>query len=130
MKHAYHPRTPPIQALPALSSFGKSTDAHGQHAAYYSVALNSFVHVVMYSYYFLASAIGKDKRKRQRYLWWGAYLTMFQMFQFVTMMLQVCVAITIMTRLVETAHHALSELIHGNLFFVMSMFKAKSTIKH
>jgi hypothetical protein len=44
----------------------------------------------MYSYYFLASAIGKDKEKRQRYLWWGGYLTLFQMFQFVTMMLQVC----------------------------------------
>lgn len=44
----------------------------------------------MYSYYFLASAIGKNRlAARKRYLWWGQYLTLFQMFQFVTMILQV-----------------------------------------
>jgi hypothetical protein len=60
------------------------------YAAYYSACLNSFVHAFMYSYYFLASAIGKDGQGvRKRYLWWGQYLTMFQMFQFVTMILQV-----------------------------------------
>ena len=39
--------------------------------------LNSFVHVVMYSYYFLA-ALGPAF---QRYLWWKKYLTTFQMLQ-------------------------------------------------
>ena len=39
---------------------------------------NSLVHVVMYSYYFLA-ALGPSFRK---YLWWKKYLTTFQMFQF------------------------------------------------
>ena len=58
-------------------------------AAYYSAALNSLVHMVMYMYYFLASAIGKDEKKRRKYLWWGKYLTMFQMTQFVTMVFQV-----------------------------------------
>lgn len=43
----------------------------------------------MYVYYFLASAIGKDEARRRKYLWWGKYLTMFQMTQFVTMMFQV-----------------------------------------
>lgn len=42
----------------------------------------------MYTYYFTAAALGKDERKKRRYLWWGRYLTQFQMFQFVTMMLQ------------------------------------------
>lgn len=59
------------------------------HAAYYSAALNSFVHVVMYTYYFLASAIGKNEKARTRYLWWGKYLTQLQMGQFVTLLLQV-----------------------------------------
>lgn len=43
----------------------------------------------MYLYYLLASAFGGDAKKRQKYLWWGRYLTQFQMFQFVTMMAQV-----------------------------------------
>lgn len=56
--------------------------------AYYSVFLNSLVHVIMYSYYGLAALLGKDAKKRRKYLWWGQYLTMFQMAQFVSMMLQ------------------------------------------
>ena len=60
------------------------------HAAYFYVAFNSLVHVVMYTYYLLASAIGKEHvATRKRYLWWGQYLTMFQMFQFVCMLFQV-----------------------------------------
>ena len=39
--------------------------------------LNSCVHVVMYSYYFLA-ALGSHM---QPYLWWKKYLTMFQIIQ-------------------------------------------------
>lgn len=39
---------------------------------------NSLVHVIMYSYYFLAS-LGPQM---QKYLWWKRYLTSFQMFQF------------------------------------------------
>ena len=42
-------------------------------------AFNSLVHVIMYSYYFLA-AFGPTF---QKYLWWKKYLTSFQMFQFV-----------------------------------------------
>jgi elongation of very long chain fatty acids protein 4 len=51
--------------------------------AYFSAALNSWVHVCMYSYYLLAIVIGKSELKRQKYLWWGRYLTQMQMFQFV-----------------------------------------------
>jgi hypothetical protein len=39
--------------------------------------LNSLVHVLMYSYYFLA-ALGPHM---QKYLWWKRYLTTFQMIQ-------------------------------------------------
>ncbi|XP_050520234.1 elongation of very long chain fatty acids protein AAEL008004-like [Daktulosphaira vitifoliae] len=41
--------------------------------------LNSFVHVIMYSYYFL-SALGPHMAK---YLWWKKYLTSLQIAQFV-----------------------------------------------
>mmetsp|Transcript_26142 Transcript_26142/g.31726 ORF Transcript_26142/g.31726 Transcript_26142/m.31726 type:complete len:286 (-) Transcript_26142:258-1115(-) len=50
--------------------------------AYFSAALNSFVHVWMYTYYCLAHVLPKDDKTRKKYLWWGKYLTMFQMFQF------------------------------------------------
>lgn len=55
--------------------------------AYYSCALNSFVHVLMYTYYLMATLF-KDERTKRKYLWWGRYLTQFQMFQFVTNMAQ------------------------------------------
>ncbi|XP_050440915.1 elongation of very long chain fatty acids protein 4-like [Adelges cooleyi] len=42
-------------------------------------ALNSTVHMIMYSYYFL-SALGPHM---QKYLWWKKYLTRLQIFQFI-----------------------------------------------
>lgn len=45
--------------------------------------LNTFVHIVMYSYYFLA-ALGP---KIQPYLWWKKYLTALQMVQFILVIL-------------------------------------------
>ncbi|KAL3200657.1 hypothetical protein MRX96_012938 [Rhipicephalus microplus] len=46
------------------------------------IALNTFVHVVMYTYYFLSS-IGP---KAQKYLWWKRYLTQLQITQFIVAM--------------------------------------------
>jgi len=51
--------------------------------AYFSAALNSWVHVCMYTYYLLAVLVGKDEKVRKKYLWWGRYLTQMQMLQFV-----------------------------------------------
>merc|ERR1719350_1030724 len=45
----------------------------------FAAMFNSFIHVIMYSYYFLA-ALGPHM---QKYLWWKRYLTVFQMIQFV-----------------------------------------------
>ena len=42
----------------------------------------------MYSYYLAASLLGGNDAAKKKYLWWGRYLTMFQMFQFITMMAQ------------------------------------------
>ncbi|CAK9797105.1 Elongation of very long chain fatty acids protein 4 [Anthophora plagiata] len=44
--------------------------------------LNSFVHIVMYSYYLIA-ALGPQYRK---YLWWKKYMTGIQLIQFVIML--------------------------------------------
>ncbi|KAL3200674.1 hypothetical protein MRX96_012953 [Rhipicephalus microplus] len=43
------------------------------------LAINAFVHVVMYTYYFLAT-LGPSV---QKYLWWKKYLTTMQIVQFV-----------------------------------------------
>ncbi|KAH7933418.1 hypothetical protein HPB49_012430 [Dermacentor silvarum] len=49
----------------------------------FGVILNSFVHVVMYSYYFL-SLLGPSM---QKHLWWKRYLTQLQLVQFVMIFL-------------------------------------------
>jgi elongation of very long chain fatty acids protein 4 len=57
-------------------------------AAYFSAALNSWVHVCMYMYYLIASLLPKDEKTRKKYLWWGKYLTQMQMCQFFLNLLQ------------------------------------------
>lgn len=56
--------------------FGLAYGPDGQVAL--GVILNSFVHVIMYSYYFL-SLLGPSV---QKHLWWKRYLTQFQLVQF------------------------------------------------
>ncbi|XP_012154335.1 very long chain fatty acid elongase AAEL008004 isoform X1 [Megachile rotundata] len=54
----------------------------GGHSTFFGL-LNTFVHIVMYTYYLLA-AMGP---KLQPYLWWKKYLTVLQMVQFVAVMI-------------------------------------------
>ncbi|XP_046742153.1 elongation of very long chain fatty acids protein AAEL008004-like isoform X1 [Diprion similis] len=54
----------------------------GGHSTFFGL-LNTFVHIVMYTYYLLA-ALGP---RVQPYLWWKKYLTAFQMLQFVAIMI-------------------------------------------
>ncbi|XP_077284768.1 very long chain fatty acid elongase AAEL008004-like [Arctopsyche grandis] len=54
----------------------------GGHSTFFGL-LNTFVHIVMYSYY-LFSALGPQF---QKYLWWKKYLTALQMIQFVLVMI-------------------------------------------
>ncbi|CAN8027084.1 unnamed protein product, partial [Ixodes persulcatus] len=51
------------------------------------LGLNVFVHIVMYSYYFLAT-LGPSVRK---YLWWKKYLTRLQIAQFVIIILHLSI---------------------------------------
>lgn len=53
----------------------------GGHSTFFGF-LNTFVHIIMYTYYMLA-AMGPSV---QKYLWWKKYLTVIQMIQFVLVM--------------------------------------------
>jgi elongation of very long chain fatty acids protein 7 len=54
----------------------------GGHSTFFGF-LNTGVHIVMYTYYMLA-AMGPAV---QKYLWWKKYLTVFQMVQFIAVMI-------------------------------------------
>uniref|UniRef100_A0A8D9BTW9 Elongation of very long chain fatty acids protein n=1 Tax=Cacopsylla melanoneura TaxID=428564 RepID=A0A8D9BTW9_9HEMI len=54
----------------------------GGHSTFFGL-LNTFVHIIMYSYYMMA-AFGPHM---QKYLWWKRYLTSLQMVQFVLVMI-------------------------------------------
>ncbi|MCO5611408.1 hypothetical protein L7F22_065661 [Adiantum nelumboides] len=51
--------------------------------AYFSGAINSAVHVLMYTYYLLSALFRSNEKARQKYLFWGRYLTQLQMIQFI-----------------------------------------------
>lgn len=53
----------------------------GGHSSFFGF-LNTFVHIIMYTYYMLA-AMGPHM---QKYLWWKKYLTVLQMVQFILVM--------------------------------------------
>ena len=62
--------------MPFVIWFGANFAPGGNSV--FGPAQNSVVHVIMYSYYFLAS-FGSKYRK---YLWWKKYLTLLQLVQF------------------------------------------------
>ncbi|KAL1414448.1 hypothetical protein MTO96_000852 [Rhipicephalus appendiculatus] len=59
--------------------FGITYGPDGQATAF--AVVNGFVHVVMYTYYFLSS-LGPEV---QKYLWWKRYITQLQLIQFVVL---------------------------------------------
>nr|XP_024218803.1 elongation of very long chain fatty acids protein AAEL008004 [Halyomorpha halys] len=69
--HLYHHTGMPMISWGAVKYFP------GGHSAFIGL-VNSFVHIVMYTYY-LFTAMGP---KFQKYLWWKKYLTTLQLAQF------------------------------------------------
>ena len=55
---------------------------------YLTVALNGFIHTVMYTYYFICMHTKDPKTGKSLPIWWKSSLTLLQLFQFVTMMSQ------------------------------------------
>ncbi|XP_026472037.1 elongation of very long chain fatty acids protein AAEL008004-like [Ctenocephalides felis] len=69
--HMYHHTVMP------MVSWGVTKYFAGGHGTFIGV-INSFVHIIMYTYYMLA-AMGP---KYQKYIWWKKYITHLQMVQF------------------------------------------------
>ncbi|XP_041366021.1 elongation of very long chain fatty acids protein 4-like [Gigantopelta aegis] len=69
--HVYHHTTMPI-----LWWVGVKFVPGGE--SYFSASINSFIHILMYTYYLL-SAFGP---RMQKYLWWKKYMTTLQLLQF------------------------------------------------
>jgi len=57
---------------------------------FFQCMINSFVHVIMYAYYFL-SAFGPQV---QKYLWWKRYLTQLQLIQFCAIIIHLIIGMT------------------------------------
>ncbi|XP_054260081.1 elongation of very long chain fatty acids protein 7-like [Macrosteles quadrilineatus] len=77
--------------------------------------VNSVVHIIMYSYYFL-SALGPGV---QRYLWWKRYITWLQLFQFfVLMVFFVSLLAMCSTPPLQTAYNVYAAL-QGVIFTVL-----------
>lgn len=60
-----------------MISWGATKYFAGGHGLFIGI-INSFVHIIMYTYYFFA-AMGPQY---QKYLWWKKYITNLQMIQF------------------------------------------------
>ncbi|CAN7984962.1 unnamed protein product [Ixodes hexagonus] len=99
--------------------YGLTFGPDGQVAL--GIILNSFVHVVMYSYYFL-SLLGPAVRP---YLWWKRYLTQFQLVQFVIMIVHITIPIFVNCGYPKI--HSVIVLVQAAFFFAMFMrFYAKA----
>jgi len=55
---------------------------------YLTIALNGFIHTVMYTYYFICMHTKDKKTGKSLPIWWKSSLTLLQLFQFITMMSQ------------------------------------------
>jgi len=89
--------------------------------------INCFVHVVMYSYYFLSS-FGP---KMQPYLWWKKYLTALQLVQFVFCF---CHSLIVVLGLVDCGYPRMSSLgsmivLHVPFFYMFMKFYLKTYSK-
>ncbi|CAL7952342.1 unnamed protein product [Xylocopa violacea] len=77
--HLYHHTVMP------MISWGAAKYYPGGHGTFIGV-INSFVHVIMYTYYLLAALLPQY----QKYLWWKRYITTLQMAQFCLAFLHTC----------------------------------------
>ncbi|XP_029679363.1 elongation of very long chain fatty acids protein AAEL008004-like [Formica exsecta] len=79
--HMYHHTVMP------MISWGATKYYPGGHGIFIGI-INSFVHIIMYTYYLLAALL--PHYQYQRYLWWKKYITTLQMTQFCLAFLHNC----------------------------------------
>ena len=104
--HVYHHAIMPIYAWIQVRFLP------GGHEIFVGL-MNSFVHMVMYSYYLL-SAFGPHM---QPYLWWKRYLTQLQLIQFTVAIIR---TLLIVTRMVDCGYPWLN--CFGTLIFIEAPF--------
>ena len=96
---------------------------------YLTIVLNGFIHTVMYTYYFICMHTKDKKTGKSIPIWWKSYLTLMQLFQFVSMMSQGSYLVihgcdTLSIRV--TATYVVYIL---SLFFLFAQFFVQSYIK-
>ncbi|XP_070153889.1 very long chain fatty acid elongase 7-like [Polyergus mexicanus] len=79
--HMYHHTVMP------MISWGATKYYPGGHGIFIGI-INSFVHIIMYTYYLLAALL--PHYQCRRYLWWKKYITTLQMTQFCLAFLHNC----------------------------------------
>lgn len=104
--HVYHHAIMPIYAWIQVRFLP------GGHEIFVGL-MNSFVHMVMYSYYLL-SAFGPQM---QPYLWWKRYLTQLQLIQFTVAIIR---TLLVVTRMVDCGYPWLN--CFGTLIFIETPF--------
>jgi len=104
--HVYHHAIMPIYAWIQVRFLP------GGHEIFVGL-MNSFVHMVMYSYYLL-SAFGPQM---QPYLWWKRYLTQLQLIQFTVAIIR---TLLVVTRMVDCGYPWLN--CFGTLIFIEAPF--------
>lgn len=80
--HMYHHTVMP------MISWGAAKYYPGGHGTFIGL-INSFVHIIMYTYYML-SAFFSNRPEYLKYLWWKKYITTLQMSQFCLAFLHNC----------------------------------------
>ena len=121
--HVYHHST-----MPFVFWFGANFAPGGNSV--FGSAQNSAVHVIMYTYYFLAS-FGSKYRK---YLWWKKYLTLLQLTQF-TINLVFLINFLVNPGMCDFPHwmpkfmvfYMISFIVLFGNFYLFSYIKAKSS---
>ncbi|GJQ85714.1 hypothetical protein Trydic_g13404 [Trypoxylus dichotomus] len=105
--HVYH------HSIMVLFTWGYLKFLPGEQGMFIGF-LNSFVHIIMYTYYLLA-ALGP---KYQKYLWWKKYMTWIQLTQFLLMLLYLVAIIAMDCKLPK----ALTFFFFGNVVVFLYLF--------
>eukprot|EP01083_Nonionella_stella_P078200 213859_1 len=82
---------------------------------YLTIALNGFIHTVMYTYYFICMHTKVPETGKSLRIWWKSSLTLMQLGQFVTMMSQ---AIYLLTHSCSSPNR----IVGTYLLYILSLF--------
>jgi elongation of very long chain fatty acids protein 4 len=96
---------------------------------YLTIALNGFIHTVMYTYYFICMHTKDPKTGKSLPIWWKSSLTMLQLIQFVTMMSQGCYLLFSGCQSCNRRVTAAYVIYIMSLFYLFAQFFVQSYVK-